>query len=363
MSKSIGIVTMVGNFNYGNRLQNYAVSKIYETMGCEVETLNYLGRSLPSALRNTAAGILLPRETTHPEERMSFERKKSFKKFSDLIPTRCVDEPLPKLKEKYDFFSVGSDQVWNPNYVDCYQWMFLEFADRKQRIALAPSIGMSSLSSPYAKHMISRGLRGFDCLSVRELDGARLIKQMTGQTAQVVIDPTLMLKSDTWLSVADDRMVPDRPYVFTYLLGEKSAEQEDYIQRLLHKRGAIQVSLSDKARDGELDAGPSEFIGLINRASHVVTDSYHATVFSLLLGTPVTIFRRVGRSNLFSRLATLTNTFGMEGAIFGSSEFGKAPVDVKDINGILIEERKKLAMHLKRSAQDALRTDLIEDGI
>lgn len=362
MHSSIGIVTMVGNFNYGNRLQNYAVSKIYEAMGCEVETLNYPGRSFPSALRNTAAGILLPRETTHPEERMSSERKKSFKRFSDLIPTRRVDEPLSKLKGKYDFFSVGSDQVWNPNYVDSYKWMFLEFADRKQRITLAPSIGVSSLSSPYARHMIARGLRGFDYLSVRELDGAKLIKQMTGQVAQVVIDPTLMLRSDTWLKVADDRMVPDHSYVFTYLLGEKSAEQDDYIKGLLHEQSAIQVSLSDKARDGELDAGPSEFIALIHRASHVVTDSYHAAVFSLLLGTPVTIFRRVGRSNLFSRLATLTKTFGIEGAIFGSNEFGKAQVESEAINHVLTQERKKLSTHLKRSA-DALRVELIEDGI
>ena len=152
---------------------------------------------------------MLPREDTHPEERMSAERKASFQAFTSLIPTRQVDATLGQLREKYDYFSVGSDQVWNPNYVDCYRWMFLQFTERDQRVALSPSIGMSSLSSPYARRQMSRGLRGFDRLSVRERDGAKLIKQLTGQDATVLVDPTLMVTADSWRSVANGKMVPD----------------------------------------------------------------------------------------------------------------------------------------------------------
>ena len=76
---------------------------------------------------------------------------------------------------------------------------------------------MSSLSSPYARRQISRGLRGFDRLSVRERDGAKLIKQLTGQDATVLVDPTLMVTADSWRSVANGKMVPDRPYVFHLL--------------------------------------------------------------------------------------------------------------------------------------------------
>lgn len=119
MGASVGIVTMVGNFNFGNRLQNYAVSKKYGAIGCHQETLVYDRVDFPAALRNTAANLLLPREATHPEERMSAERKASFQSFSALIPTRSVDVPLDQLRKKFDYYSVGSDQVWNPNYVDC----------------------------------------------------------------------------------------------------------------------------------------------------------------------------------------------------------------------------------------------------
>ena len=363
MGTSVGIVTMVGNFNFGNRLQNYAVSKIYETLGCDSETLVYPGVDFPSALRNMAANILLPHEATHPEERMSAERKASFQAFTSLIPTRQVDATLDQLREKYDYFSVGSDQVWNPNYVDCYRWMFLQFAERGQRIALSPSIGVSSLSSPYARRRISRGLRGFDNLSVREADGAKLIKQLTGQDATVLIDPTLMVTANSWRSVANGRMVPDRPYVFTYLLGDRSVEQDAYISAVSDDLDAIQVSLSDKARDGEVDAGPAEFIALIDGASRVITDSYHAAVFSILMDTPVTIFRREGRSNLFSRLATLTQTFGLQDAVFGDERFeGQAMVSAQVKDSVLAKERRRFAEHVRQS-MPGVDVEVLANGI
>ena len=351
MGVSVGIVTMVGNFNYGNRLQNYAVSKIYESLGCSVETLDYRGHSLPSAVRHLAADILLPREATHPEEMMSRERKDSFARFTSLIPTRRVDVPMSDLASQYDLFSVGSDQVWNPNYVDSYRWMFLRFADRRQRIALAPSIGLSSLQSPYARAMISRGLLGFDYLSVREESGAELIKELTGRDAQVVIDPTLMLTPETWRRVANGRMVPDGEYVLTYLLGDKSESQDKFVGELVSENRASLVRLSDKARKGEIDAGPAEFIALIDGASHVVTDSYHAAVFSILMSTPLTIFKREGRSNLFSRLATLTKKFDLGAAVFGEDCFcPDVTISPTRREEILREERERVADHLGLSS-------------
>ena len=363
MGVRVGIVTMVGNFNYGNRLQNYAVWKIYDALGCDAVTLDYPGRSLASSVRHLAADVLLPREATHPEEAMSTARLDSFRSFTALIPTQAVKCSLRDLAGRFDYFSVGSDQVWNPNYVDSYRWMFLEFAQRRQRVALSPSIGMSALRSPYARAQIARGLRGFDHLSVRELDGARLIKGLTGQDATVVIDPTLMLRADTWRKVANTAVVPHEPYVFTYLLGDRSEEQEAYVRRLAEGAGGRVAALSDKAREGEVDAGPAEFIALIDGASQVVTDSFHAAVFSVLLGTPLTIFRREGRSNLFSRLVTLTETFDLKRAIFVDPAFGGgAVVDDKTLERVLLAERARVAEHLRLSMPD-VRTEAIEGGV
>ena len=242
--------------------------------------------------------------------------------------------------------------------------MFLQFAERNQRVALSPSIGMSSLSSPYARRQISRGLRGFDRLSVRERDGAKLIKQLTGQDATVLVDPTLMVTADSWRSVANGKMVPDRPYVFTYLLGDRSVEQDAYISAVLDELDAVQISLSDKARDGEVDAGPAEFIALIDGAARVITDSYHASVFSILMGAPVTIFRRGGGySNLFSRLATLTQTFGLQNAVFCDECFdGQATVSMQAIDSVLAKERRRFAGHIRQS-MPGVDVEVLANGI
>ena len=41
MMKKIGIITLNGYFNFGNRLQNYALTKILEEKGFEVYTIWY----------------------------------------------------------------------------------------------------------------------------------------------------------------------------------------------------------------------------------------------------------------------------------------------------------------------------------
>lgn len=353
MGKSVGIVTIVGNFNYGNRLQNYAVASIYHALGFESETLICPKRSLVSVCRHLAADVLRDRATARPEEVMSKKRRESFLRFSSMIPTREVSPQIDGLSDSYDFFSVGSDQVWNPNYVDSYPWVFLQFARDYQRVALAPSIGASKLSSPYARHMLAKGLRGFNKLSVREIAGARLIKELTGQDATVVIDPTLMLSPDAWRKASSFSEVPTGRYVLAYLLGSRTEEQNSYLESLKKRYGATLISLSDRSRKGEIDAGPAEFIGLIDNASHVVTDSYHAAVFSAMLQTPLTIFQRSGGSgpNLFSRLETFVEMFDASRNVYGSSSFNEDDSHViqLDSDGRLAREREVLAKHLSES--------------
>lgn len=352
MGIRVGIVTIVGNFNYGNRLQNYAVASIYHACGFETETLVCPKRSLVSSCRHLAADILRPRATSRPEEVMGWKRKEAFRRFSSMIPTAEVSGSLEELADQFNFFSVGSDQVWNPNYVDYYPWMYLQFARREQRVALAPSFGISQVVSPYARRMMAKGLSGFDRLSVREVAGAQLIKKITGQHAEVVIDPTLMLSADAWRDVANSNCVPKNPYIFAYLLGERSKSQVKYLEDLKRSFGAELVLLSDRSSQGEIAAGPAEFISLIDNACHVVTDSYHAAVFSMLLRTPLTIFRRLGGASLFSRLDTLVGQFDCSWCVFN-----EAALDTRDITRCvdlnyhdqLKKERERLARHLANS--------------
>lgn len=352
MGKRIGIVTLVGNFNYGNKLQNYAVQRIYQSLGFEPVTLRYGGLSPVSWARHTAASVLLPPAENNPESVMGEERVRAFASFSSLITTTEVEDSLSTLADQFDYFSVGSDQVWNPHGIDSYRWMFLEFAHREQRVALAPSIGMSAVRSPYARHMMASGLRGFSRLSVRERDGARLIDELTGQSASVVIDPTLMLNAGEWRGVSRPQACPSEPYVLSYVLGRGSEALGEWVATLTDGGRARLVRLSDRSHSGEVDAGPAEFIALIDRARHVVTDSYHAAVISLIMGTPLTIFRRAGESSggTFSRLETLAEKFNLWKCVFGDDRFEPSFVrDEGEFHRALDRERAILAEHLSQS--------------
>ena len=126
--QKVGIVTLPGNFNYGNRLQNYAVAQAYESRGFKAESLVLTDR--PNALRDLKQLVrkLLRKPVSHPEDNMSEERLEAFQRFNKNMCIGVVnfDEFNPK---EYAFFSVGSDQVWNLGYIKYNEdWFFLDFA-------------------------------------------------------------------------------------------------------------------------------------------------------------------------------------------------------------------------------------------
>ncbi len=319
--KSVAVITLPGSFNYGNRLQNYAVTNIYESLGYRVDTLQIAERfNLVQQLERIVRKAL-GRTYGSPEDNMTPQRRAAFERFDSNIQMRTIDYDLKRLASEYDYFSVGSDQVWNPSYIVYNDdWFFLKFARPEQRIALAPSVGLDSLDC-FQRARLRSGLKGFAGPSVRERRGAELIKECSGIDARVICDPTLALSPEDWRRVSNDALTPQDPYVFTYLLGGVGAEAEDVL-RVATKDGELPVvSLTDRQRDAELDAGPAEFISLIDNAQHVVTDSFHAAVFSALMQTPLTIVHRDGGASMFSRLETLAQNLGLEDKIYGSQTY------------------------------------------
>lgn len=344
----IGVVTLPGRFNYGNRLQNYAVVKIYERCGFSVTSLILDDHRF---LRAVKRGILAVagKSAVSAESLMTRERLNAFDRFNLYCNLRTVRNSHGHLSKEYDYFSTGSDQVWNPNISGPLGigWYCLNFADAKQRIALAPSIGIDDLDEKGARRL-KGGVRGFDRVSVRERRGAELLKERFGIDAEVICDPTLMISDEEWRAVADGSCTPSEPYVFTYLLGGVGSEAADVLDKVTDHGCIPVVPLSDRQKLGEPDAGPAEFIDLIDNAAHVVTDSFHAAVFSSILQTPLTIVHREGGASMFSRLEQLSEMLGIEEKVYGSAtydltragEYGGVPEAIEF-------ERKKFMTYLE----------------
>lgn len=346
-SGTVAIVTLIGKTNYGNRLQNYAAAQLYSKLGYETTTI--IRRHNPRLSRRALEGFRRLFSVNQVGQRKnSADRLKAFERFDSSLRFSIEDEDDRKLADRFDFFSVGSDQVWNLGRMsDNDRWYYLQFARPEQRIALAPSIGVSELNHQQMKRL-KVGVSNFRKLSVREERGAELIKRCSGRNALVVCDPTMALSSGEWRGAADSRCTPTEPYVFTYLLGGKSEESKKAVLQATKNGKLPVIPLSDREESGEPPAGPAEFISLIDNAVHVVTDSFHAAVFASILETPLTIVRREGGTNMFSRLETLAHMLGIEDKIFGSPGFDiEKASDFRGVSESIRCEREKLVGYLE----------------
>lgn len=345
--KKVGIVTLVSNFNYGNRLQAFATYQIYSDLGFAPCLLKVKKRILPLETLKLLAKKALRYEIDDPMALMTEGRRDSFGRFNSMMRTVVIGKPTDPFIDGLDYVSIGSDQVWNPLFTIHYEdWFLGDFATNEQKIALAPSIGLDKLSHDQAIRL-AKSLKSYRRISVRETRGAELIKECSGVDADVICDPTLVLSAEKWRAVADGRLTPDEYYVFTYLLGGVGAEAADVLDKVTD-HGRIQViQLSDRQKPGEPDAGPAEFIDLIDHAAHVVTDSFHAAAFSSILQTPLTIVHRDGVS-MFSRLEQLSEMLGIEEKVYGSPTYNLARAGEYDgVPEAIERERGKFMAYLE----------------
>lgn len=304
----VGILTLQ-SFNYGNRLQNYALQQALLNMGHDVQSIRRVPNGYRESARNTVRDIV---------KRDSYAKFRFFNhhyiRYSKVVVSR--EYTTPDFESCFDKFVIGSDQVWNPNFpmVSELDWLPSVSSDRK--VAYAASFGVASLGD--YQESVSHLLRGFKWVSMREEAGAIIVAVLSGLTPPVVLDPTLLLDADTWSRFAQrpKGLGCDSPYVLRYCLGNGT---DDVLSNdLARERG---LALLDLSTNMDL-VGPREFIWLIQHADAVCTDSFHGSVFSLIFHRPLVIAERSdANADMSSRLDTLCRSFGMEDCRTSSKSF------------------------------------------
>lgn len=321
----IAILTMSNGINYGNRLQNYATQKVLESLGCEVETIkNFTSQKIID--KNTTKeklkymlSDLYDKVSIFKCNKMSnILRYVKFMRFTESYIKQTDYIITPKsipigIEKMYDYFVCGSDQVWNPEFDINSEIDFLTFANKGQKVAYAPSFGVSKLPEECINDY-ERWINQIDYLSVREQAGADIVKKLTGRDALVLVDPTLMLSKNEWLSIAKKpKLKLSKKYILTYFLGNKSKATEDRINDIAVKYNLDVINLLDLRNKYIYSSDPSEFIWLINNSELVCTDSFHGSVFSLILKKAFIVFERQDSlTSMNSRLDTLLLKFNME---------------------------------------------------
>ena len=360
--KKVGIITLCGKgqrTNYGNLLQNYAVQETIQNMGYSVETIietsayleNENNLSLKNRIKDLVKSVLNIRYRTLQKERVS-----SFSNFEEKYISKSKftinKEDVPtNLCDSYDYFIVGSDQVWNPFYNYGSSVYFLDFCNRDKRISFSPSFGISELPNNVKKSYI-RYLNGFEHISVREDVGGKIVKDLIGREASVLIDPTMMLSKEEWCNISNEpKVIPQKDYMLVYFLGEIDDEVKKYLSNLADQHNLDIINIFDMKQQNEFFvSSPSEFIWLLNSSKLVFTDSFHGSVFSIIFKKPFIVFDRKGHLNMNSRVETLLNKFNLFNRSSSQINIDQVlEINFSDAYTILEHERNKVYEFIGRS--------------
>ena len=326
--KKVGIVTIIDYQNFGNRLQNYALQESIKLLDFDVSTFSnisslqfYKSNAVPFSINSLLSFKFYFKKFRNFFIKMStfflnYKKKIREKRFL-LFTENFIHQfanfskfEIFNLDSYFDFFVVGSDQIWNPIYRHGNPFDFLAFAKNKKKIAYSPSFGISSIPELFVD-FYSKSLSSFHKLSVREFDGSKIILKLTGRKAEVLLDPTFLLKEKDWNLIKKPHIhKPSSIYILTYFLGKKDFRVNNFINKININNLYKIVDLGDLSNSKYFNTDPSEFLDFINSASLILTDSYHGTIFSLIYRKPFVIFDRLDNGpKINSRFETLDALF------------------------------------------------------
>lgn len=320
----IAVLTWFRDSNFGTILQAYSLQMFLKKYGHEAYLINYIPPRIPTQHKKLSFAERLSRKYNYLSEkhyvkknREGFLLKKeaAFKTIDNScsITSEVVSkEDFIKLNEYFDAFICGSDQVWNPFWLDGR--FFLDFVQvGNLKIAYAPSMGVSSISESVGKQ-IGEFLKDFSYISVREKRAVDLLKPYVDREMSVVCDPVFLLSKESWEKFAEseDRKINEK-YVFYYFLSYQPEHWRAAVRFAKSKKLKL-VGIPVYGRQYCLNncikfpfASPELFVKLINEAEYVLTDSFHATVFSIILEKQFYTFARFRSDNNYSQNSRVEN--------------------------------------------------------
>lgn len=373
----IGIITFIDYNNYGNRLQNYALQCLLEEYGVEVETIlnekyydyHYIKGEYKAHFLNVlkfmfwevydglhhnvhAMGYILKSDSL---SKIRIKRNMEFSK-KYIHESRFIirEGAFHKRKmQKYDYLFTGSDQVWNPTMAGASELFFLRFVPRYKRIAFSASIGLEYIPEKYLKQW-KIYLSGMSYISVREESAKKIVEETSDKKAEVLLDPTMLVNVDTWINLINDKEEKlSSKYILTYILGSIEEDEQESIAQISDREKLELVELNNKKYEDLYSVDVIMFLKYIANAELVITDSFHACVFSILFKKEFYVFQRKGKySNIYSRIDDLLKRFGLEErAIVSLHEWKRyelSEVQKENIELVLVEERKKADNFLRK---------------
>lgn len=369
--KTVGIITMHRVVNYGSALQAWATVEILKKMGYDAKLIDYLYPNGNHYTQRAPITLLIIRFIKNLIQGFPMKRKKkNFERFwkRNYILTRAYDSEknLAEDPPLFDTYLVGSDQVWNFDYIKNDSSFFLAFVpNSKRKMSYASSFSKVKLDEEQALRL-RKHLQDFQAVSVRERNGYEIVKDIYDGNVYVHLDPTLLLGIQDYNKLIIQSTVKiEEPYILVYVLNyaynpypfvtkfieaaanklkmkviciDFSARQHLHVKDMLHLHDAI---------------GPCEFLWLFAHASLVITTSFHGTAFAINFNKPFySIINDVNDGD--DRMKSLIKQCGIDNRmIIKNSVIPNITLDVNytDVNNRLNKLRKESIDYLKLNLQ------------
>ena len=337
------MLTQPLRFNFGGILQNYALQTILRRMGHEVVTLDPKRYIYPRwkhpfvIMRHLAARYLKGYKEVKilNEYNKDKETRKiginTFKFIDRYINRKAFSNLHKEISPKdNDVFIVGSDQVWRHPFYGREGNMFLDFAEGwdVRRIAYAASFGTDEIS--YSEEQICeyrRLLSLFDAVSVREESAVALCSKYLKRNAIHVLDPTLLLTADDYMKLVKAYPCEKKQGDLYYYILDENEENKNLIIDFAQEKGMTPFTYCNKVlcwKHQDIDVVAQYPVELwlkgFEQAEYVITDSFHACVFSILFKKQFFVYGNVERG--ITRYSSLFRMLGIEDRF------------VKDVNDI-----------------------------
>lgn len=373
---NIGILTLPLHTNYGGILQAYALQTVLERMGHQVVVFDtphhwslpiwkwpysYSKRLLLKYVLHKPIKILVEQYQNKAYSIISRYTQPFIDKY---IHRQLIDNFQSLDGEDFEAIIVGSDQVWRLGYFTggyntCIENAYLQFTRNWniRRIAYAASFGTNEWEySSKQTHHCEKLLQDFNAVSVREKNGVKLCKDYFNvNDVQHVLDPTMLLDTEDYIQLFRSTNTPHSQGTLLCYILDDTEEKSQLIQKIVSEKNLIPFRVNSKVDNPEVPIDKriqppvEQWLRGFYDAKYVVTDSFHACVFSILFGKQFVVFGNKNRG--LARFHSLLSMFGIEDRLITNNDDIRnlEDIDYKKVH-YKLEEMRSYSMNFLQKA-------------
>lgn len=359
----VGIISINAHtkvLNFASPLHSYAFQQFLLQNGVESVIIdykpNYYGQFNPRHpyfyyRKHPVKNKKKQKAIEHKWLKLFLARQKRFDKFQNFIDKyyvttdKCYNHQLLDTEDLgLDCYICATDVIWKCNKNAGFDRGFFLACDSmkgKYKIAYAASRGPVVELAEDKEKLFLEYISEFQHISVREESLGNYIESISDIKVTHVLDPVLLHEKEFYEPIIK-RPKRKKGYVLLYVVMESAVPLIELAVAFAEKNGLEVIELSENMADAKIPAGThhkvvydigiEEWLGYMDEAEYIFTNSFHATCFSILFHKQFFVGKRNG-----DKILSVMEMFGLsdrkyedcfEGSDCIAKEIDFGPVDV-----------------------------------